>query len=149
MAYRKVIRNKAKELYIIENKTIEQIANILRISWRTIIRWKKEDNWEIDSKKASNIGIVIEMQKALYQAITQAIRENNLTDPSVVDAIYKTSKMIEKMLPKKMMLANIFNMLEDIVTYINSYVDDDKFSSGFAKYLPEISEFLRKKYADE
>ena len=146
MAYKKVIKNQAKELYVIENKTVEEIASILRIPWRTLMRWKKLYKWEDDCKTASNIGLAMEMQKAFFERIQKAIHEDKLTEPAVADSLYKTAKLMEKLLPKKIMLANIYNLLQDIVGYINAYVEDDVFANAFARYLPEISEYLRKKY---
>ncbi len=148
MAHKKVIKEKAKQLYCIEGKTIDEIGTLLRIPDKTIYKWKKQFLWDDYLKTAGNVGMAMELQNAFAEEIQIAIAEKKLTDPATADALYKTSKMLEKLLPKKIMLANIFNLLEDIVIYTKNNIQDDKFVNSLSKYIPEIADFLRRKYND-
>lgn len=147
MAYKKADINKAKQFYVIEGQKIEDIAKIMKIPLKTVYAWKKKGEWDKALRSTGNIGMAMEMQKAFEEEIQQAITEKRLTDPSTADALYKTSKLMEKLLPKKIMLANIFNLLEDVTNYVKT-VGNDKFLNDWIKYLPEVSDFLRKKYND-
>ncbi|HOD52923.1 MAG TPA: hypothetical protein PKJ08_00210 [Candidatus Cloacimonadota bacterium] len=147
MAYKITEINKAKQLYIVEGQRIEDIANLLKIPVKTVYAWKRKGEWDKALRSTGNIGMAMEMQKAFEQEVQKAIEEKRLTDPATADALYKTSKLMEKLLPKKIMLANIFNMLEDVTNYIKT-IGNDKFLTEWVKYLPEISDFLRKKYND-
>ena len=147
MAHKFADKNRAKQLYVVEGKKVEEIAAIVNVSVKSIYRWKQQDEWDKSLKSSGNIGIAIEMDKAFKDRIAQAISNGTLTEPSVADALYKTSKLMEKLLPKKIMLANIFNMLEDTTNYIKT-IGNDKFLSDWARHLPEIADFLRKKYND-
>lgn len=145
MAHTTDQKNKAQNLYVIEGKTVEDISKILKIPTQTLYRWRYENGWDNSLKQGGSLGMAIKLQESLMNDIRKAIENGNLTEPQTADAIYKTSKLIEKFLPKKTMLANIFNMLQDVTTYIRN-LGDDKFVSVWVKYLPEISDFLRKKY---
>ncbi len=148
MAYKNIIKDHAQRLYVIEAKTLPQISKVLGVPEATLYRWKIKYKWDAALQAGGTINLVSEMQKAFYNKVQEAITEGKLTDPGTADSLYKTSKLMEKLLPKKMMLANIFNMLEDIISYSKSYIDDDKFIDLLGKYLPEIADFLRNKYSE-
>jgi len=148
MGYKKSIKEHAQGLYVIEGKSISDISNLLNIPEKTLYRWKHQYNWD-SAVGSGTINLVGEMQKAFYGKVQEAIQNGKLTDPSTADSLYKTSKLMEKLLPKKMMLANIFNMMDDIVAYSKSYIEDDVFIERLGKYLPEIADHLRKKYSED
>ena len=132
--------------YVAEGKSIAQISKIMKIPEKTIYKWKLKLEWDAKIKSTGGVGLGIEFQKAFEDAVRKAIKEKKLGEPATADALYKLLAMSQKFTPKKMMLANIFSMLEDITNYLKMKVEDDKFINEWAKYLPEISDFLRKKY---
>jgi hypothetical protein len=147
MRYKNAIKEHAQSLYVIEGKSIGYIASMMKIPEKTLYRWKHQYKWD-SAVGSGTINLVGEMQKAFYNKVQEAIQNGSLTDPSTADSLYKTSKLMEKLLPKKMMLANIFSMLEDIISYTRTYIEDDRFIEALGKYLPEIADFLRKKYSE-
>ena len=147
MAHTVADQNRAKELYCVEGKKVKEIAKILNIPTKTLYKWKLSDEWDNALKQAGNVGMALELQKQFMEEVKNAIDENRLAEPKTADALYKTSKLMEKLLPKKVMLANIYNMLEDITNYIKT-LGNDKFMNYWTTFLPEISDFLRKKYND-
>ena len=133
---------------MVEGKSIDEINQLMRIPQKTLYNWKERYEWNETIRGTSNIALAMNMQKQFLESVQQAIKDKKLTDPSVADALYKTSKLMEKLLPQKIMLANIFNLMEDISIYIRTYVRNDRFKDDWTKYLPEIADHLRRKYND-
>jgi len=140
-------KNKAKELYVIEGKKLEDIAETLHISPRTLYQWKTKEDWDRDLKTTGNIALKVDLQRSFEDAIRKAIDNETLTDAATVDSLYKMLRIMEKLAPQKVLLSNIFNMLQDVTDYFRN-VGDDKLLSLWVKYLPEIGSFLRKKYSE-
>ncbi|MFN7066137.1 MAG: phage terminase small subunit-related protein, partial [Aquificaceae bacterium] len=46
MAKKQLYFNEAERLYVIEQCTIQEIANRLRVSEKTVRLWKEEGDWE-------------------------------------------------------------------------------------------------------
>jgi hypothetical protein len=138
-------KNKAQQLYVIEGKNLADIENLTGVPYKTLQRWKAEDSWDDALKQSGNIGLQMALQQNFITAIQEAIKNNSLSDPSTADSLYKLSKLMDKMLPQKTLLSNIFNMLESTTNYIRT-LKDEKFINDWVKYLPEISDYLRKKY---
>ena len=147
MAHTVATQNKAKELYCVEGKKIKEIASMLAVPEKTLHRWKYLGEWDNALRSAGSVGMAIELQKSLMDEVKIAIDEKRLTDPATADALYKTFRLMEKLMPKKVMLANIFNLLQDITNYLKN-LGNDKFLTEWVRHLPEISDFLRKKYND-
>ena len=149
MAYKRAIKEQAKQLYVIEGKKIETIANILSVPVPTLYNWKVKNEWDRSIKTAGNIGISVELVKGFHEEISKAIKEGKLTDPKTADALCKLVSIVEKITPGKVMLSNIYNMLEDTTHCIQRKIGDDDFLMSWGKYLPEISEYLRNKYSPD
>ncbi len=149
MAYKRAIKEQAKQLYVIEGKKIDVIANILSVPSQTLYNWKTKYEWDRAIKTAGNIGLSIELVKGLQDEISKAIAQGKLSDPKTADALCKLVGIVEKVTPGKVMLSNIFNMLEDITHCIQRKLGDDVFLNLWGKYLPEIAEELRSKYSPD
>jgi transposase-like protein len=147
MAHKRIVKEQAERLYIMEGKPINEIATILKVSQQTIYAWKKKHEWDKAIRASGTIGLTIEMTKSLFSEMNKAMKEGKLTDPKTADALAKISKIAEKLSPEKMMLSNIFNMLEDITHCIQNKIRDEDFLMLWGKYLREISDDLRRKYA--
>ena len=146
MAYKKVTIEHAKNLYL-EGRLPLEISKILSIPERTIQRWKNKNDWEKEEKSASSLNLVYQLQSAFNKKLQEALDNEELGDPSVADTLVKLAAIMEKTIPKRMMLANILNMLTDVVLYFKNHVDDDVFVENFSTYIPELADFLKNKYA--
>jgi len=147
MAYTIADRAQAKNMYCLEGKRVEDIAKLIAVPKQTVYRWKALDAWDSVLKQTGSIGISAEAHKGFIEEVQRAIEAKKLTDPDTVNNLVKLSKLMEKLLPKKVMLANIFAMLEDITHYLQT-IGDDKLVALWAKHLTEIADFLRKKYSE-
>lgn len=145
MAYKKVIKDHAKTLYL-QGKSTPEIEKILNIPERTLMRWKKDGDWEQSERNSSPIALAYQLQEAFNRKLQQVLDNDELADPKVADSMIKLSKIMERTLPKKIMLANILNMLTDLVNYFKTHLDDEAFVEQFSTYIPEIAEFLKAKY---
>jgi transposase len=148
MAYKQKIIKQAEQMYIVEGKSCQQISDVLNINLKTIYIWRTKYGWDKVIRDSGNIGLAMELQKSFTESIQKAIKEGKLTDPATADALWKTSKLMEKLLPEKILLSNIYNFLEDVVNFAREQVDDDAFKNGLTRYLPEIAEHLKRKYCD-
>lgn len=147
MAYKRVVKEQAENLYIIEGKSVKEIATILNVGLQTIYNWKNKYEWDKTIRASGTIGLSMEMTKSLANEINKAIAGGKLSDPKTADALYKSLMIAEKIAPKKVMLSNIYNMLEDITHYIQFKLGDEQFLMLWAKYVLEISDELRNKYS--
>lgn len=152
MAHDKKIVEIAKNLFVIENKDPGDITEIIfkktgvKISEVAVYRWRKKYHWDKYIQLGGNIGLALELQKQYLVEIHEAIKNKKLTDPKTADSLAKTAKILENLMPKKTLLANIFIFLEDTVDYLTAHVTDEDFLKSFQKYIPELSDHLRKKY---
>ena len=124
MAYKKIVKEQAKELFL-QGRTLEEIAKITTVPERTLMRWRKEHKWEDAEKSASPLGLVYKLQKAFNETLNKALDEDKLGDPKVADTLVKLASIMERTIPRKMMLVNILNMLTDLTAYFQTHVDDD------------------------
>lgn len=149
MAYKQSVIETARQFYVLEGKTVDQISQGLNIPLKTVYNWVRKYEWDKDIKNAGNVGLYLEMQRQFQAKIQEAIDAGRFADPSTADALWKTAKIMERMAPQKMMLSNIFNFLEDLTTYFTAKVDDADFMEKYKSVLPELADWLRKKYTNE
>jgi len=145
MAYKKIIKDHAKDLYL-QGRTIPEVTKILDIPERTIMRWKKKYKWEDSEKSVSPLALVYQLQEAFNNKLQEALNDDTLGNPAVADSLVKLAKIMDRTIPKKIMLANILNMLTDVTAYFRNHVEDDAFIDQFSRYIPEIADFLKNKY---
>ncbi|MDL2315044.1 DUF1804 family protein [Bacteroidales bacterium OttesenSCG-928-C19] len=116
------LREHAKLLFIYENLTQKEIAVRLDVSDQSIVRWKKEDNWE--TLKAS---ITITREQQLQNLYTQLADLNNsisarelgkrhATTPEA-DTISKLSNAIAK-LENDIGIADIISVSKKTLEFI-------------------------------
>lgn len=141
-----------KNLFIIENKDPAEISKIMKEQYGIVVgetaiyRWRKLYHWDKYIQLGGNIGLAMELQKQYFEELKTAIDEKKLTDPKTADSLAKIAKTLEQLMPKKTLLANVFIFLEETVDYFSAHVGDETFIKKFQKYLPELSDHLRKKY---
>jgi len=148
MSYKQFIKDQAQGFYVNDGKSVEDISIMMKIPAKTLYRWKNEFEWDKALRSSGNVGMYNELYNQFALELKKAVEDKKLTDPATADALLKTSKLMEKLLPKKLMLSNIFNMLEDITNYAKNHIEDDSFLKFWAKHLVEISDHLRRKYSE-
>ena len=152
MAHSKKVIELAKNLFVIEDKDpVEIIKIVLKetgsvISEAAIYRWRKKYHWDKYIQQGGNIGLAMALQKQYFDELKKAIDEKKITDPQTADSLVKIARTLENLMPKKTLLANIFIFLEETVNFFTSKIEDDEFVKKYQKYLPELSDYLRKKY---
>ena len=146
MAYSKELKEKAKMMFVNEGKKPYEIAKLLRVPITTVYRWRRDKRWDDYIKAGGLIGIAIELQKQFIEEIEKAIKEKKLSDPGVADRLVKISRVLENMMPKAITLSNIFNLFEVLAEFVANNTDED-FIRAFQKYMPEMSDYLREKFA--
>lgn len=152
MAHSKRIIEIAKNLFVIEDRDPKEITELILeqtgevVSEAAIYRWRKKYNWDKYIQQGGNISLAMELQKQYYEELQKAIDEKKLTDPKTADSLIKMANVLEKLMPKKTLLANIFIFMEETVNYFSGHIEDENFIKKFQKYIPELSDHLRKKY---
>ncbi len=141
------LRDQAKIMYVDEQKKIPEIAKTLKKSVNEILRWKKEDKWDKDIFLSGTIGIGREAYKQFIEDVKKALKENNFSNPGIVDKFSKQLKVLDRLAPHRIMLSNIFQLLHDLTDFVIK-LGDNEFANKFQKYIPEISDFLREKYSE-
>lgn len=140
-------RQKAMELYCAHSKSLAAIADELNVPASTLYRWKKNDKWD-DNVAVSSIATSISIEKALGDAIREAIENDTLADPKTADAISKLQKVVDKLKPKQQILGNIYLFLEDLASYATEG-SDRAFANSLANHLPAIGDYMRRKHGGE
>jgi hypothetical protein len=142
-------RETARRIYVIEGKSVAEIADLLGIPVRTIHHWRVNKKWDKEIEDSGTINLYMEMQKQFIVAVKAAIEEGKLTDPATADALWKTAKLMERMMPAKVLLSNIFSFLEDLTKFFVAHVDNPEFMEIYQSQLPQLADWLRAKYTNE
>jgi transposase-like protein len=91
--------DEAERLYVRENKTAEQIAQILPVSANTLYKWRTKGGWE--GKRAAALAsprdLAERMRRALerYLATLESRAEEGVLDNATFDAINKAMAAIK------------------------------------------------------
>lgn len=149
MAYKQSVIETARQFYVLEGKTTQQISDILKIPHKTVYNWVKRHGWDEDIRNGGNVSLFLEMQKQFQAAIQKALNEEKFADPSTADALWKTAKIMERLMPEKMMLSNIFKFLEDLTTFFVAKIESPEFMEQYQSVLPDLGDWLRKKYTND
>jgi len=139
------IAEQAKIMYLDEQMKLVTIAKKLGKSLKQITLWKKENKWEEEMKLFGNIALSRAVHKMYLETVKNAVSDKTLTDPATTDKLSKLLKLVENLNPKRIMLGNIFQLLQDLTIAVIK-IGDDQFSSNFQKYLPDMADLLREKY---
>ncbi|MDD4310646.1 MAG: hypothetical protein PHO32_09720, partial [Candidatus Cloacimonetes bacterium] len=134
---------------VVEGKSIEQIVTLLNIPPKTLYNWARKYKWDDDIKNGGGLSLYLEMQKQFVQKVKESIANNNLTDPSTTDSLWKLAKLIEKQMPQRVMLSNIFQFVEDMVNYFINAQLSNEFMELLHEHTPKFADFLRKRYTNE
>ena len=149
MAYKKDTKEMARRLYVVEGKAIVDIATIMGIPVFTIHKWKVKFEWDKEICSGGNVSLYLNMQKQFSDAVELAIAQNKLADPSTADALWKTAKLMDRLMPEKVLLSNISNFLEDTTRFFVANVSNPDFIEVYQEFLPKLADFLRSKYTSE
>jgi len=142
------LKEQAKTMYLEERTKLPDIAKKLRKPLSEITNWKENGKWDNEIYIIGNIGLSRELNTEFIAEVRKALKEKKIAEPATVDKLTKLLKIIEKLNPQRIRLANIFQLLKDLTDFVMKYTDDD-FSKKYQKYLPEMADWLRGKYADQ
>jgi hypothetical protein len=140
--YKESVIETARGLYVVEGKTVQQVSELLKIP-------QHKFEWDKDIRSGGGFNLFLEMQKQFVAKIEQAVELEKLTDPAMVDSLWKLAKLMERMMPAKIRLSNIFMFLEDMVTYFVNCGESQEFMERLHKQVPLLADWLRKKYTNE
>jgi transposase len=149
VAYKKSVIETARQFYVLEGKTTQQISDILKIPHKTVWNWVKKFEWDQDIRNGGNVSLYLEMQKQLQVEIKLALDQGRFAQAGTADGLWKVLKIMEKLLPEKMMLSNIFKFLEDTTQFFVANVADGAFMEIYQAQLPNLADWLRQKYTNE
>jgi hypothetical protein len=149
MAYKQSVIEMARGLYVLEGKTTQQISEMLAIPHKTVWNWVRKFEWDKDIQNGGTVSLWLEMQKQFQAQIKLALEQDRFADPATADALLKTSKLMEKMMPQKMLLSNIFKFLEDMTNFFVAQVANPEFMEIYQEKLPALADWLRAKYTNE
>lgn len=144
----RVLQEVAKTMYIEEQISTKDIARSMHRSHKKIEFWRINSKWDQDKYIIGDIALSREAMKKFKQEVQKSLKENTFADPGTADKLVKLLKIIEKLSPQRVRLANIFEMLKDLADWTCT-LGDPEFSKLFQNHLPEIADYLRKKYAAE
>lgn len=147
--YDKSVVDTARGFYVVEGKSIEQIVTLLNIPMKTLYNWARKYKWDDDIKNGGGLSLYLEMQKQFVLKIKEAIDKNTLTDPATTDSLWKLAKLIEKQMPQRVMLSNIFQFVEDMITYFINAELPNEYMELLHEHTPKFADYLRKKYTNE
>jgi transposase len=90
--------NEAERLYVQENKTAEQIAQLLPVSQTTIYKWSDKGGWGKKRELALTApkDMAGRLRRNLIQQI-EALESESRLDAGAYDSIYKTFLLLEKL----------------------------------------------------
>jgi len=137
-------RAKCMKMYTLEGRSIKEIHKLTEVSKTTLYRWKKVDKWDRHIRSGGKLGLAFELQKEFVNEIHNAIEQDKLSDPGTADKLSKLAKVIENIMPESMTLSNIFTLFDVLVEFVTNFTSDD-FIKSFQQYLPQMSDYLRKK----
>lgn len=139
----------ARQFYIIEGRSIAEISEILGLPVRTLHNWRVNKKWDREIQDGGNVSLYLNMQKQFVVAVKKAIDEGKLADPSTADSLWKTAKLMDRLMPAKVLLSNIFSFLEDLTKFFVAHVDNPEFLEIYQAQLPQLADWLRAKYTNE
>jgi hypothetical protein len=87
MAHDDAIKEKAKDMYVINGLTVPTISSSLpKVSKYTLYRWRRDDNWDVQKKERVTLTAAIRarIKRALYQAFDSLEAK---FDPKLVSSI--------------------------------------------------------------
>jgi len=147
--YSESVIETARSYYVLEGKKIDEIHVLLGVPLKTLYNWQKKYKWDDDIKNGGGLSIYLEMQQQFVSKIKESMNNGTLADPATVDSLWKLAKLLERMMPQRVMLSNIFKFVEDTVHYFINSDEDNDFMGKIHAHIPKLADYLRKKYTSE
>jgi hypothetical protein len=134
----------ALDLYI-QRKSLAQIHEITGIPLRSLYNLKHKYDWD-SYLRIGNIELAKKAEEEFFKEINKAIEQDRLGDPGTVDKLTKLGKVLERLLPKRQLLNNIYSILEAQTDYINR-LGNPELAQLWQKHLAPLAEHLRLTFA--
>lgn len=165
MAYTNEHRFAARSAFVYQHKSLAQIGAFLKVSTRTVARWKDQsraegDDWDVarGAYSVSAQGMeavqieVLEDFLLVFKITVQEIREDKKATPTMkADALAKLSDSYNKVMaatakasPQISKLATAMEVLHDFADFIRE--NFPKHAPALLEVLEPFGEFMSKKY---
>lgn len=101
----------AEELFFQTDKSQKEIANTVKVTEKTIGKWKDEGNWEVlrQARTVTSNNIINELYQRAY--------ELSQKDDVDADKLSKISTTIERLSNKKTTVSQIINVFKGFTTF--------------------------------
>ncbi len=101
----------AEDLFLNTDKTQKEIATIVKVTEKTLGKWKDEGEWELlrQAQTVTAKNIIHNLYKKSY--------EESLKDDPSADKMIKYAGAIEKLSNRKVTISQIINVFKDFTTY--------------------------------
>ena len=113
-------RTEAKKLYL-EGENTKEIEKVTGISKSTLDKWKAAENWDSEVTVYSTLQLANDMQTEFRKEVYKAMKEGKLTDSKTADALNKVAGIMDRLIPEKVLLANLMRMLKDETEFFQRF----------------------------
>lgn len=134
----------ALDLYI-QRKSIADIQKLTGIPLRSIYKLRVKYDWD-SYLRIGNIELGKKAEEEFFNQINKAIEQDQLGNPVTVDKLTKLGKVLERLLPKRQLLNNIYSILEAQTDYVNR-LGSPELAQLWQKHLAPMAEHLRLTFA--
>lgn len=136
---KKAERDLAKHYFIHDNLTVKEIAERVKVSEKTIVRWSNEDAWKkmkasLLTTKDTQIRLLYDQLANLNEAI--ATRENKTATTTEADQIIKLTRAI-KTLEVETSIGEFVEVSRALLSHVKQF-EDMEFVKRLTKHLDAI-----------
>ncbi len=145
MAKNNPLRAQCMQLYVVEGKSINEIAELTGKALSNLYKWKKQDKWDDKCITGS-----VELSVTLEQKLLAKIKEFTDNDTLInnADALSKLQKIVDRLRPEKVLLSSMYAFLKAITSFIMK-TRDQVLIDKWTLILPDISNHLRELFTKD
>lgn len=135
------VRSLAKSYFVLERKTIAEIALLLGVPVNTIRGWKTADDWDssVLPRAASGKMIAAELLVNIHNILEEAKKAARTLTVEEADAIVKLQSTANKLDPKGQFKAHAMDTVQALGDYLRKYAP-----SLHPQVVPHLLEFIRR-----
>ena len=135
---RKVERITARQLYVEENKSIEEINKLMPdVAVSTLYRWATDENWDQQREEimTTSFSAIRESMVLAAKELRQMVAKGSI-DNKVLDGVAKLAKFAERMDKSANAYGNILLMVGELTAFLS-----DRDPDALDKIQPLLIEF--------
>jgi hypothetical protein len=144
---RKVERITARQLYIEENKSIEDIKKLMPdVAESTLYRWCTDENWDQQREEISTTSFgALKQSMIIANKQLQQMAASGKIDPAVLDAVSKLAKFAERMDKNVNAYGNILLAMQEFTEFLSDR--EPELLKKLEPFLIEFGSTMSKKYS--